>query len=144
MSSPPEYKGIKAEGDELARKIQPTRDMVFCRLLNEDKKIGSIFIPDTFVKGLDLVVSQVMARGPEVKAKKWELGVGDYVLHVRVVGIEYDGILGSLGKDSQQKGASYRFLHEKDILAVVDPGAVVSGYANASQGSFGEWNQDKA
>jgi co-chaperonin GroES (HSP10) len=134
---------LRADADEMARKIVPRGDRVFCRALRENRRIGSIYLPDNANKSLDLVVSQVLSRGPDVKCKPWELAPGDFVLHVRVAGTRYDGILGSLGRHSDERDTDYLFLYEKDCLAVVDPAAVTElvGNAQLSEGKTGEWRQ---
>ncbi len=134
----------KTEGRKLADHIQPTGDRVLVRCLRENRKIGSIILPDNLKQGLDVMVSEVVALGPDVKARKWELQVGDFVLHVRVVGVGHDGVMGVLGLDSQKKEAEHKFLRESDILAIVDPGAVVQGAASYSEGRTGSWSQGDA
>lgn len=128
-----------------AKRIAPQGDRLFCRYTKETRKIGSVWTPDSASKALDVVLSQVLARGPLVKAKPWELSTGDYVIHVRTAGLKYDGTLGWLGKQGQTgvKDADYVFLFEKDILAVVDPEMVgrITGEGQYSEGRTGEWHQ---
>lgn len=98
-----------------------------------------VWLPDGG-QSLDIVCSEVIARGPGVKAKVWDLGPGDYVLHVRVVGVAYDGVLGTLGQArDNRKDADYKFLKESEILAVVDPDMVgkLDGSASYDEGKTG-------
>jgi len=109
------------------------------KLSRDLKRVGLVYLPDGG-KSLDIVCSEVIARGPEVKARMWELAPGDFVLHVRVVGVTYDGVLGTLGQGrDNRKDADYKFLHEDEILAVVDPSMVghIDGQAQYNEGRLG-------
>lgn len=130
---------IQQEAFEAARKIQPLGDRVLVRLRNDMRRVGLVWLP-TGGQNLDVICSEVIARGPDVKARMWELAPGDYVLHVRVVGVAYDGVLGLLGKASHDRKASdYRFLKEDEIIACVDPEAVgkIDGAAQYDEGRTG-------
>lgn len=130
---------IREEAAAAAKRIQPTGDRVLVKLSRDLKKVGLIYLPDGG-KSLDIVCSEVIARGPEVKARMWELAPGDWVLHVRVVGVNYDGVLGTLaqGRDNR-KDADYKFLRESELLAVVDPSMVgkLDGQASYDEGATG-------
>jgi len=130
---------IQREAFEAARKIKPMGDRVLVRLRKDMQKVGLVWLPDGG-KNLDIVCSEVIAIGPRVKLRPWELHPGEFVLHVRVCGVSYDGILGLLGKDSQNvKTADFRFLLESELLAVVDPEAVgkITGGAQYDEGATG-------
>jgi co-chaperonin GroES (HSP10) len=115
--------------------VAPTGDRVFARITKEARKVGLIHIPHTASSKLDVIVSEVVALGPEVKARPWELAVGDFILHARVCGVRYDGTLGTIGK----KDADYLFLKEQEILAVINPESVgkVDGQAHYDGGALG-------
>ena len=72
---------------------------------------------------------------------------GDYVLHVRTCLLRYDGILGRVGASSRDDrlnvSSEFGFIFEKDIIAVVDPTAVVSGKDQYDGGEQGMWSQNK-
>lgn len=130
---------IQREAWEAARKIKPLGERILVRLRKDMQKVGLIYLPDGG-KSLDVICSEVIAIGSGVKLRPWELHPGEYVLHVRVVGVSYDGVLGLLGKDSQNvKTADYRFLLEQEILAVVDPDSVgkIEGQAYCDEGRVG-------
>lgn len=130
---------ILQEAHAVARKIKPTGERVLVRLRKDLQKVGLIYLPNGG-QALDIVCSEVVALGPEVKARPWELAVGDYVLHARVCGVAYDGVLGLLGKDSQSvKTADYKIILEKELMAVVDPSAVgkIEGHGSYSDGATG-------
>lgn len=130
---------LSEEVREAVRNIAPTGDRILVRLERDARKVGMIILPDGG-KSLDVVVSQVVAKGPLVKSKPWELAVGDYVIHVRVAGVAYDGTLGLLGKMSQVKDADYKFVKESELLAVVSPDVVgkVEGTSFHSEGRTGQ------
>lgn len=132
-------KSILEEGMEAARLIRPTRDRVLVELRRDLQKVGMVWLPDGG-QSLDVVCSRVVALGPEVKARPWELAPGDYVLHVRVVGVAYDGVLGLIGRQADKKTASHKILKESEILAVVSPDAVgrIDGKANYDEGRTGQ------
>lgn len=129
------------------RKVQAMGDRLFVRVTQNNKDYGSIVIPDNFKEKLDLLVSEVLSVGPMVKARKWELARGDYVIHVRTCLLRYDGILGRVGassrNDSLNVSSEFGFIFEKDIIAVVDPAAVVTGSDQYDEGKLGMWSQDK-
>ena len=114
-TEPPPPDG-QASPPDAARSIQPTGDRVLVRPAPHVRHVGLVKL----VGGdrLDVVVSQVVARGPEVRARPWELAIGDFVLHVRVVGVRYDGAVGQ-----PLKGGGLLFLKEDELLAVVSPEA---------------------
>lgn len=123
---------IKSEADDAAKKILPLGDRLLVRVMRDQRKVGSIWLPDGG-RSLDVVIGQVVARGTQVKSKPWDVAVGDYVLFVRVCGVAYDGVLGLLGKMSQTGGkdAEYKFLKESELMAVVSPDAVTSVHGGA-------------
>ena len=130
---------IQEEAAKLARTMKPTGDRVLVRLRKELQKVGLIYLPDGG-KSLDIVCSEVIAVGPDVKARPWHLAPGDFVLHVRVVGVSYDGVLGALGKMSQSvETADYKFLKESELLATVNPDSVgnIVGQASLDGGKTG-------
>lgn len=126
-------------GRDTARKIQPLDSRLLVQLDDAERKFGSIVIPRGTAQKLDIVVSKVLARGLAVKTKKWELAEGDFVIHVRTAALKYDGVLGKLG--TKDVGGTVAFVWEKDLIAVVDPKAVVEGSAQFSEGRYGEWHQ---
>jgi hypothetical protein len=107
-----------------ARVIAPTGDRVLCRAMPHLRQTGSIILVGG--KRLDVTVSQVIARGPDVKARPWHLAPGDYVMHARVVGVRYDGVLGALGRNAIDREGNLIFLREEELLGVVDPELVES------------------
>lgn len=102
--------------------VQPTGNRVLCRSMPHIRQVGRILMVGG--KTPDIVVSRVVARGPEIKARPWDLAAGDYVLHIRVAGVRYDGILGSVGRQAQTREGSLIFLLEDEILGIVDPAVV--------------------
>lgn len=115
-----------------SNQLQPTGDRV---LVERDKHVREMSPGGLFLVGgkkLDVCVSKVLALGPDVKTRKWDLAVGMYVLHVRVAGVKYDSTLGRYDGDGD-----LLFLHESELLATVDPGAVVEGVANYDGGASG-------
>ena len=130
---------IKTEAEQYVLSIAPLGDRVLVEMRRDQQRVGRIILPDGG-QSLDVVCSRVLALGPEVKSRRWELAPGDYVLHVRVVGVQLDGIMGMLGgRESARKDASHRFLKESEILAVVDPESVgkIDGRANYDGGALG-------
>jgi co-chaperonin GroES (HSP10) len=130
---------IQEDAAKVVRTMKPTGDRVLVRLRKEMQKVGLIYLPDGG-KSLDVVCSEVIAVGPDVKARPWHLAAGDFVLHVRVVGVSYDGVLGAIGKMSQSvETADYKFLKESEILATVNPESVgkISGGADVDGGKTG-------
>jgi len=129
------------------RKVQAMGDRLFVRVNQNNKDFGMIHIPDNYKEKLDLLVSEVLSVGPMVKARKWELAPGDYVIHVRTCLLRYDGVLGRVGAASRNENlnvsSEFGFIFEKDIIAVVDPGTVVKGAAQYDEGRTGVWSQDK-
>lgn len=123
---------------DIGRRISPARDRLLVEVDRRERKVGSLVLPAGSQEKLDLVVSKVLALGPEVKAKKWELWEGDYVLTVRTVLLRYDGTLGRVGRGENSELA---FIFEKDILAVVDPGVIVTGQGQYDEGRTGTWSQ---
>lgn len=121
-----------------SRRICPTKDRLLVEVDRRERKVGSIVLPAHSQEKLDLVVSKVLGLGPDVKAKKWELWEGDYVLTVRAILLRYDGTLGRVGKGENSELA---FIYEKDILAVLDPGLVVTGAGQYDEGKTGTWSQ---
>jgi co-chaperonin GroES (HSP10) len=103
-----------------ARVIQPLGDRVLCRRLPHVRKIHSLLLVGG--KREDLTVSVVLARGPEVRARPWHLAAGDHVIHPRISGVKYDGTLGRFDGDGE-----LLFLHEHELISVVDPESVVTG-----------------
>lgn len=120
----------------MARKVKPTGNRVLVRLRRDLQKVGSIWLPDGG-QNLDVVCSEVIAVGPDVRP--WDIHPGDFVLHVRVVGVSYDGTLGTLGRQAVTKTANYKILLQSECMAVVDPEAVgkVEGQAEYDEGRVG-------
>lgn len=123
---------------EIGRRICPTGSRLLVEVDRRERQVGRIVLPAQSQEKLDLVLCKVLALGPEVKAKKWELWEGDYVLTVRAVLLRYDGTLGRVGKGENSELA---FIFEKDILCVCDPGLTVTGQGQYSEGRTGEWSQ---
>jgi len=112
------------------RQLQPTGNRVLVERDKHVRQVGLIHLVGG--KQLDVCVSKVLARGPDVKAKPWDLAVGDYVLHVRVAGVKYDGGLGRYDGEG-----NLLFLKEDELLATVDPGVVLEGSATYDEGKIG-------
>jgi co-chaperonin GroES (HSP10) len=129
---------LQQEAHEIARKIKPTGDRVLVRLRKDMQKVGLVWLPDGG-QSLDIVCSEVIAKGPDCKSRPWDFAPGDNVLHARVVGVAYDAVSGLLGHLSQNKQADYKILREHELLAVVAPESLghVSGEASYDKGKTG-------
>lgn len=112
------------------RQFHPTGDRILVERDKHIRQVGLIHLVGG--KQLDICVSKVIARGPDVKAKPWDLAVGDYVLHARVSGVKYDGGLGRYDNDGD-----LLFLHEAECIATVDPSSIITGGAQYDQGGIG-------
>ena len=99
------------------KRIQPQGDRVLCRRPPHVNFTGIIFTVGG--KNNDTHISEVLALGPAVKARKWDLNVGDYVLHTRVAGVKYDGV------DARAMGdGELVFLRESELIASMPPDMV--------------------
>jgi co-chaperonin GroES (HSP10) len=105
-----------------ARRVRPLHDRVLVRRKPHVRQVGSIVLVGG-VSREDMMVSEVIAIGPQVTLRPWELRVGDYAMHPRVCGVKYDNVLGRLDNDA----GDLVFLLERELIAIVDPDMVVTG-----------------
>ena len=141
LPSPAEDDGVHAAHDTLpppsmepvldpralapAKVLYPTGDRILCRARPHVRSTGLILM----VGGdrANMTVSQVLAIGPDVKARPWELYVGDHVLHPRVCGVRLDADLMNFDDHGD-----LLFIHEHELIGVVSPDVVdrVEGEVN--------------
>jgi len=104
------------------RRLKPLHDRVLVKRPPNARQVGTIVLVGG--KREDVVISEVVSIGTRCSLRPWELAVGDFVMHPRVCGAKYDNTFGRLDDDGDLV-----FLHEQELMAVVDPGLVVTGHA---------------
>jgi co-chaperonin GroES (HSP10) len=102
------------------RHIRPLHDRILVRRMPHLRKVGLIILVGNNAKE-QMEVARVIAIGPRVTLRPWELRVDDFVMYPRMVGAKYDSVLGRFAEEGDLV-----FLQERELIAVCDPSIVVA------------------